>query len=259
MRRDNKRAIYLYNRCGDGAVNLHTQIGVHNLHHIYNSLPCHTLAALRSLRTHTLLRSLIALFIQCTRLLQCATRITTSPPLPHLLLHYVNFSSLLPSSCQPSPPLSSSISLTSSHTHRVVYSLIIINKAGGLVYNRTFTTFLSSPSVNDLLVLAGTFHGVHAITKSLTPSALHAAVPANQRTGIEVLESSTFRLSCFQTFTGTKFLLFTEPQQANVDVLLRKVYELYSDYVMKNPFYQLEMPVRCEAFDRHLLSYLRAK
>lgn len=44
---------------------------------------------------------------------------------------------------------------------RVVYSLIIINKAGGLVYNRDFNNALNKISVNDLLVLAGTFHGYH--------------------------------------------------------------------------------------------------
>lgn len=36
-----------------------------------------------------------------------------------------------------------------------------------------------------------------------------------------------------------------------------RIYELYSDYVMKNPFYQSEMPVRCESFDRKLLGYVR--
>ena len=140
---------------------------------------------------------------------------------------------------------------------RVVHSLIIINKAGGLVYNRDFNSALQKVSVNDLLVLAGTFHGVHAITKSLTPSAL--GVPARDRTGIEVLETAQFRLNCFQTFSGMKFLLFTEPQQPNVDTIVRKIYELYADYVMKNPFYQLEMPIRCESFDRHLMTYVRAK
>ncbi|KAL2037321.1 hypothetical protein N7G274_010010 [Stereocaulon virgatum] len=139
----------------------------------------------------------------------------------------------------------------------VVYSLIIINKAGGLVFNRDFNPALNKISVNDLLVLAGTFHGVHAITKSLTPSSL--GIPSKERTGIEVLESSQFRLTCFQTFTGTKFLLFTEPHQPNVDTIIHKVYELYADYVMKNPFYQLEMPIRCEAFERGLMSYIRAK
>ena len=102
-----------------------------------------------------------------------------------------------------------------------------------------------------------TVASVHAITKSLTPSSL--GIPSNQRTGVEVLESSHFRLTCFQTFTGTKFLLFTEPHQPNVDVIMKKVYELYADYVTKNPFYQLEMPIRCEAFDRHLMVYMRAR
>jgi len=42
---------------------------------------------------------------------------------------------------------------------RVVYSLIIINKAGGLVYQRDFHDGLNKLSINDYLVLAGTFHG----------------------------------------------------------------------------------------------------
>lgn len=74
-----------------------------------------------------------------------------------------------------------------------------------------------------------------------------------------MLESSFFRLTCFQTVSGTKFLLFTEPHQPNVDLIVRKIYELYADYVMKNPFYQMEMPIRCELFDRHLITYIRAK
>jgi len=164
----------------------------------------------------------------------------------------------------------------------VVYSLIIINKAGGLIYQREFHAGLQQLSTNDFLVLAGTFHGVHAITRSLTPqipttapnistaagistsviapsSAWALPNPSLPKTGIEVLETDRFRLTCFQTLTGTKFLLFTDPPATNIDVIMRKVYELYADYVMKNPFYQLEMPVRCEAFDRHLATWVRGR
>lgn len=74
---------------------------------------------------------------------------------------------------------------------------------------------------------------------------------------MEVMETENFRLQCFQTLTGTKFLLFTDTAQANVDATLRRVYELFSDYVMKNAFYQLEMPIKCEAFERRLNSYVR--
>lgn len=77
--------------------------------------------------------------------------------------------------------------------------------------------------------------------------------------GIEFLETDKFRLTCFQTLTGTKFLLFTDPQMGDVDAVVKKIYELYADFVMKNPFYQLEMPVRCEAFDRHLGGWLRGR
>ena len=34
----------------------------------------------------------------------------------------------------------------------------------------------------------------------------------------------------------------------------RSVYSLYADYVLKNPFYELDMPIRCELFDLHLAS-----
>ncbi|KAH8893711.1 Sybindin-like protein [Thozetella sp. PMI_491] len=151
-----------------------------------------------------------------------------------------------------------------------VFGLIIINKAGGLIYNKTFHDGgLNKISTNDYLVLAGTFHGVHAITARLNPlqsgsagdrsstSATGMLTRPEPSSGLEVLESENFRLQCFNTMTGTKFLLFTDTTQANVDLTIRRIYDLYSDYVMKNPFYQLEMPVRCDMFDRKLNSYIR--
>ena len=44
-------------------------------------------------------------------------------------------------------------------------------------------------------------------------------------------------------------MLITDPQHQGADQQLRRLYELYSDYVMKNPFYTPEMPIRCEKFD----------
>lgn len=54
-------------------------------------------------------------------------------------------------------------------------------------------------------------------------------------------------------------MIFAEPHQPNIDVICRRVYELYADFVMKNPFYQIEMPIRCESFDRHLAAYIKPK
>ena len=37
-----------------------------------------------------------------------------------------------------------------------------------------------------------------------------------------------------------------------MEALLKVIYELYTDYVLKNPFYEMEMPIRCELFDINL-------
>ena len=44
--------------------------------------------------------------------------------------------------------------------------------------------------------------------------------------------------------TGLKFIMLTDPKQLGMDILLKKIYELYSDFALKNPFYSLDMPIR---------------
>jgi len=134
-------------------------------------------------------------------------------------------------------------------THpRPIHAILIINKAGGLIYNRTFgPPHLLPLSGNDYLVLAGTFHGIHAISRQLSP----VTIPRNS-TGIESLQTSRFLMSCYQTPTGVKFLVFGEPnmQQEVVDAKCKRLYEVYAEFVMRNPFQPLEMPVRSEKFER---------
>lgn len=174
-------------------------------------------------------------------------------------------------------------------TRRPVFALLIISKAGSLLYHRTFPTATpgttgatpsqtvgtlglpgtSTLTTNDYLVIAGTFHGVHALTRSLTPKIPvppSAAGPSGRSwtypdptvppSGIESLESSFFRLTVFQTLSGTKFLLFTDPSMPNTDVLMKGIYERYADYVCKNPFWQMEMPIRIDAWERSLNQWL---
>lgn len=43
-----------------------------------------------------------------------------------------------------------------------------------------------------------------------------------------------------------------EPGTQHMEALLKVIYELYTDYVLKNPFYEMEMPIRCELFDINL-------
>ncbi len=56
-------------------------------------------------------------------------------------------------------------------------------------------------------------HSLHAIATQLSP--------VLGCTGIELLKADTFDLHCFQTLTGTKMIMVTEPATPDVDILLR--------------------------------------
>ena len=51
--------------------------------------------------------------------------------------------------------------------------------------------------------------------------------------GIEKLETDTFKLQCFQSLTGVKFVITATPGTSEMDSLLRNIYEIYADYVLK--------------------------
>lgn len=103
-------------------------------------------------------------------------------------------------------------------------------------------------TTNEKIFLASMFYPLFAIASQLSPEP--------KSSGIEVLEADTFTLHCFQTLTGVKFIVISETGFIGMDILLRKIYELYSDYALKNPFYSLEMPIRCELFDNKLQALL---
>ena len=99
-------------------------------------------------------------------------------------------------------------------------------------------------TTNEKIVLASMFFPLHALAVQLSPEL--------NSSGIQELETDTFKLHCSQTLTGVKFLVVCDPKQIGIDQLLDKIYELYSDFALKNPFYSLEMPIRADLFDQHL-------
>ena len=140
----------------------------------------------------------------------------------------------------------------------MIYSVYIINKAGSLIYNTDFVNGDGQNghgpprlTSNEYLVLAGTFHGIHAIASKVSPTS------DKRSTGIEQLETETFKLSCLQTPTGLKLLIITDPGHVGSENHLARIYSLYADYVMKSPFYQPEMPIRCDLFEQKLLSTVK--
>ncbi|TFK30203.1 TRAPP complex subunit Trs23 [Coprinopsis marcescibilis] len=129
-----------------------------------------------------------------------------------------------------------------------IFGLWIINKAGGLVYQRNFAEGLAQLTSNENLVLAGTLHGIHAITARLSPM--------GPSSGAQVIEGETFKMTIFLTATGTKFVLLTSLNETIAEILLQRIYEAYADAVMKNPFHTPEMPIRSDGFDTRVTAII---
>ncbi|KAM6295785.1 trafficking protein particle complex subunit 4 isoform 3-T3 [Aegotheles albertisi] len=161
-----------------------------------------------------------------------------------------------------------------------IFSVYVVNKAGGLIYQldhyapradteKTFSFPLDlvlRPHDERVVVAFGQRDGIRVGHAVLAINGTECSGPSPHRlfaigsqlspevgsSGIEMLETDTFKLHCFQTLTGIKFVVLADPRQAGIDSLLRKIYEIYSDFALKNPFYSLEMPIRCELFDQNL-------
>ena len=50
-----------------------------------------------------------------------------------------------------------------------------------------------------------------------------------------------------------------EPNQTEIPKMIQKIYTLYNDYVLKNPFYELDQPIKSEKFDINLEKLLTSK
>jgi len=126
-----------------------------------------------------------------------------------------------------------------------IYRIMVINRAGSLIFdweNRKDGFQLPNLTANDKISLASVFYGLCKIATQLSPIA--------KSSGIELLETTQFRLQCFQSITCVKFVAISAISSSqNIDTLLRKLYELYADFALKNPFYPIDMPIRAEKFD----------
>ena len=124
----------------------------------------------------------------------------------------------------------------------IIVHFQIINDKDSYPLNLKFGR--QNTTTNDNIVLASMFYSLYAMAVQLSPD--------QGSSGINELETDTFKLYCSQTVTGVKFIVVCDPKQMGIDQLLDKIYELYADFALKNPFYSLEMPIRADLFDQNL-------
>ena len=127
-----------------------------------------------------------------------------------------------------------------------------MNNSGGLVYYRPLSPIAPHIDTNESLRIASTLHSLHAIAAEAAPVRL----PKNKnlRTGaddgIEVIDAGGMVLQLMQTRTGMKFMITSTKTMHDLSEILREIYLLYVDCALKNPFYELDMPIKVDLFNR---------
>ena len=140
----------------------------------------------------------------------------------------------------------------------IIYSLWIVGRNGGLLYSKEIHISQlheeRHPTIdfNDKLRLASSWFGMCGISSQVSPQ------PVGHHGGGEhILRADTFDLYSYQTLTGTTFMMVTSPQYKNaMNVLKDTVYQLYCDYVLKNPFYEADQVIKSSLFDDILVRKL---
>ncbi|CAL8084027.1 unnamed protein product [Calicophoron daubneyi] len=110
---------------------------------------------------------------------------------------------------------------------------------------------------NDRIQLASMFQPLHQMARFLSPLANTPPSAENGdkrgqtiwNSGIQSVETNACRVHCFESHTGVKFLMVTDSKLPSASrESLRRVYEAYTDYVLKNPFYSPNQPFNFEFF-----------
>lgn len=124
----------------------------------------------------------------------------------------------------------------------VVYGVMVLNSSGGLVFYQQYHANSPQLDSNEGIIIGSTLNALHTISVQISPTP--------RSSGFTELDCTTWKLNCLQTITGLKFIVFTDLQHQKAGDLLQQIYRLYADYVLKNPFYTLEMPVAnsCQKF-----------
>ncbi|KAA8496965.1 Trafficking protein particle complex subunit 4 [Porphyridium purpureum] len=138
-----------------------------------------------------------------------------------------------------------------------VQSFFVLNKAGGLIMQRSYSDRAPRLTQNDYIHLASTFHSMQLLVRELSPVS-----NARECGGIARMEATTFRLYAMIAATGVEMFVTCDANPATAPAagahdrmadFLKEAYISYTDYVLKNPFYEIDMPIKSEPWDAHLI------
>ena len=134
------------------------------------------------------------------------------------------------------------------------FQFIITNQSGLLHYSQAHESY-EVVSTNILIGLASRFYSLDNLQSTIVPERAKAIYQKSDldfinKSRIQDIETSTFRLSVFQSVTGLRFVLITDaetPAKQNQSSL-QLIYRAFTDFVLKDPFYSVDSPINNRQF-----------
>lgn len=109
---------------------------------------------------------------------------------------------------------------------------------------------------SDIVIgLASRFYALDNLQSTIVPEKAKQLYETSDiefmnKSKIQDIETSTFRMSVFQTISGLRFMLMTPPsvQAKQNQSSLQQIYRVFADYVLKDPSYSIDSLIENNQF-----------
>ncbi|XP_021748593.1 trafficking protein particle complex subunit 1-like [Chenopodium quinoa] len=156
----------------------------------------------------------------------------------------------------PSPP---AVTASGNNAHM----MYIFNRNGVCLLYREWNRSLHTlDAQQDQKLMFGLLFSLKSLTAKMDPVSadkVNLGVPQlpGQGCSFHSFRTNTYKLSFMETPSGIKLILVTNPRTGDLRESLKYIYNLYVEYVVKNPLYTPGTPIKYELFNSTLDQYVR--
>ncbi|KAL1290236.1 hypothetical protein AAHE18_20G114800 [Arachis hypogaea] len=150
------------------------------------------------------------------------------------------------SEISPSPP----VPTASGNNGHMMY---VFNRNGVCLLYREWNRPLRTLNAQqDHKLMFGLLFSLKSLTAKMDPT-----IAEKGNLGVPHFRTNTYKLSFMESPSGIKIILVTHPRTGDLRDSLKYIYNLYVEYVVKNPLYTPGSPIRCQLFNTTLDQYVR--
>uniref|UniRef100_A0A1D1ZFL8 Trafficking protein particle complex subunit n=1 Tax=Anthurium amnicola TaxID=1678845 RepID=A0A1D1ZFL8_9ARAE len=159
----------------------------------------------------------------------------------------------------PSAPAGTGTGLLGNNT----YMMYVFNRNGVcLLYREWHRPLKTLDAQQDQKLMFGLLFSLKSFTAKMDPTSAekgNLGVPLlpGQGCSFHSFRTNTYKLSLMESPSGIKIILVTHPKCGDLRESLRYVYNIYVEYVVKNPLYVPGTTIKSELFNTKLDQYVK--